>query len=131
MKEPAPHDRVYVRGGRTSERGYLVTGDKGEVLVKLDRPSQELLYPYTEGEWEKESVEAPLTRMQVGHIAFKADCALCLYLRMHKESRRDWETMTVPQRIEWSEKGPREKLHREERQRLFKAIKNLFHEDSR
>lgn len=131
MKNPAPHERVYVRDAKTGDRGYFVSGENGEVMVQLDRPSQVILKAYNENEWVRDKVDSPLTRMQVAHVAFLADCGLCAAVGLHKESRRVWAEMKVDDRISWSKRGPVGKEHLALRRKVFDLLMGALHGDSK
>lgn len=131
MKNPAPHERVYVRDSKTGDRGYFVSGENGEVMVQLDRPSQVITKAYNENEWIRDKVDSPLTRMQVAHVAFLADCGLCAAVGLHKESRRVWAEMTVDARISWSKRGPVGKEHLALRRKVFEMLMCELHEESK
>ena len=98
-------DRIYYRNTTTGEKGWLVSRD-GKQFMQLNRPAEEILLPYRPTEWVPERDSRPLTRQQIAQVAFEADKKLCLFLGLHKESRRQWLSMTDEDRIEWCENGP-------------------------
>lgn len=123
-EEPQPQKRV-VRRKRDGQLGEIIDRH-GREWVKLDRPQEEILVPYTGPEdWPAEKEERPLTKAQVRRIAFDADRALCRAQGDYITSRKQWESLSDGDRMEWLEKGPSDVGRRRQ---LWGAILALFPE---
>jgi hypothetical protein len=105
-------EKVYYRHVREGQRGYRVQRD-GKDLIKLDRPSEDIVVPFREHEWMLDRESRPLNAQQVARASFEADKAICEAMGLHLESRRDWRNMTDEQRIKWITQGPAAGLRRQ------------------
>lgn len=106
--DPPRGQEEFVRNARTGELGWKVRRS-GQAMVRLDRPNQEILARYVEGDWQAEAPQRPLVRAQLARVAFEADRELCRSLGAHAHALRTWQRMDEHQRKVWAEKGPAEK----------------------
>jgi len=120
---PAPSARVYYRSSRTGDLGFMVTRE-GVDAIQLDRPNEEILRPFTVAEWQPEQASSGMSRVQMAHVAFAADCALCRCMGEHDLAKRDWLSMREEARIKFSERGPSGGV----RKRVFDAILGVLME---
>lgn len=104
--EPKASERAWHRDASTGDRGFLVKRN-GRAYIKLDRPMQEILKPYQVGNWIPDLETRPMTRGQLGQIAFEADRKLCFFIGEHDRSKRSWLDLSDEQRIEWNKHGPK------------------------
>lgn len=104
---PVPeHQRLYYRHKDTGDLGYLVQVD-GRPKIRLDRPNQVMLRPFSDQVWVPDDTARTLQPMQKATVAFMADKQLCLVLGLASEAKRDWTRMRDSERIEWLRNGPR------------------------
>jgi hypothetical protein len=92
---------------------------EGKDCIRLDRPNQEVVRPFREGEWSPVREFRPLTRLQLVQVAYEADRKLCFFLGLHAEARREWNAMRENDRLAWADHGPGGGAGRKE---LFRAI---------
>lgn len=114
-----------VRRKRDGQLGEIIDRH-GREWVRLDRPNEEILVPYSgPDEWPPERDERPLTTAQVRRIAFDADRALCRAMGDYATSRKQWESLSDKERMEWLDQGP-PKVGK--RKALWDAVLKLFPE---
>lgn len=100
-------ERKYYRSSVDGQLGYLVERD-GKHFIKLDRPQEEILRPWSEGNsWIPEVEKRPLSKAQVAKICFDADKAYCQAVGVFLP-KRDWLDLSDKQRILWMESGPKD-----------------------
>jgi hypothetical protein len=109
--DPLPSARKLVRHRQSGDLGYLVKRS-GKLMVRLDRPAQEILRKYSTDEWADEEQVLPLAKIHAARVAFEADKALCGALSMHKEARREWMKLPELERHRWMSVGPAAPLSR-------------------
>lgn len=114
----------WFRSVQTGDLGYMVERD-GKTFIRLDRPNDNLEFPYRPGDWIEEVNRPPLSAHIVGEVCFNADKALCKGLGMHGLARRDWQSLSHAQRMLWRDKGPTEN---KVRAALWQAIKEAMRE---
>lgn len=115
MPEPA-----WYRNRMDGQRGKLLRKE-GKVYVKLDRPNQEILVPYYEGEWMPEQETRKLNWFHTAKISFAADRELCKALGLHDRAGVEWESLREEDRQLWAERGPNTDP-KTLRMRVFQAI---------
>lgn len=120
--EPKPSSRKLVRSKATGDLGYLVKRS-GKLMVKLDRPAQEILRPYSEAEWLDEDAQLPLSKHAVASVQFEADRTLCKALGMHDHARKTWDRLTDTERQKWMSVGPAAPT---ERTALYRKVKEAL-----
>lgn len=125
--DPKPSQRKLVRDKQSGDLGYLVKRS-GKLMVRLDRPAQEILRPYSEHGWQDEEQLLPLSQLAVARVAFEADRALCASLSMHEHAKKSWQRLTDSERHRWLDKGPVAPL---ERSTLYRAITSALKEYTR
>lgn len=116
--DPKPAARKLVRNKQTGDLGYLVKRS-GKIVVRLDRPNQEILRPYSVGEWQDEDTQRPLATIHVARVAFEADRALLAVLGDHSRASKTWTQLTDSERVRWLNGGPTD---RTERSAVYRAI---------
>lgn len=104
--DPKPSERDYYRKLPTGDLGYLVRRD-GKDCIRLDRPHQEIIVPFREGEWKAEHEAHKWSRAQVAKIAFEADRELCHALQIFDKAKKDWRSLHEDERLAWMSKGPK------------------------
>lgn len=125
MTEEAQPQKRIVRRKRDGQLGEIINRH-GREWVKLDRPQEEILLPYNgPEEWPPEKDERPLTAAQIRRIAFAADGALCRAQGDYITSRKQWESLSDAERMDWVENGPPDVGRR---RHLWNAILTLFPE---
>jgi len=124
--KPAAADPPKVRWYKRKSDGQLgyMVDQHGREAIRLDRPAQVIVEPYTDSKWEPVSAERPVTKAQVARIAFAADRALCLMLALHGEARKEWVGLSDKDRIEWVANGP--PADPPLRRAMYQAILALF-----
>ena len=123
--EPDKENRQYYRHKYTGDLAYLVFR-AGQPLIKYDRPNDTSTIPFKPEDWNLEMHAEPLGRTQAASIAFEADRALCGFLGMPLQARREWRMLSHKDRIDFVKEGPkgdgsREVLYRS----IMKALKPL------
>jgi hypothetical protein len=103
--DPPQHERLYFRSAESGQLGWQVVRG-GKVMVRYDRPDEEILRPYNAAEWVAEKEHRPITRAQAAQVAFEADRKLCVLLGQHDPKRRDWSMMHEDARIKFVDEGP-------------------------
>jgi hypothetical protein len=105
--DPKPEERKYFRNSRSGNLGYLVRR-AGKDMIRLDRPNEEILSPYTPGQglWEPDHDYGAMSVLQMARVAFEADKQLCYYLGMHEQAKKEWLSLTDEQRQLWMTQGP-------------------------
>ena len=109
--DPLPGSRKLVRHTLTGQLGYLVKRS-GKLMVREDRPQQEILRKYSPEEWVDEEQVLPLAKIHAARVAFEADKALCSALSMHQHARKEWMKLSEQERHRWMATGPVEPLSR-------------------
>lgn len=94
------------RRRQDGQLGELVIDEDGIKRVRIDRPNQELLLPYSEADWIAEPNERPLTKFHVTRIAYEADRLLASALGDYRAGRKPWESLKDEERIRIRSKGP-------------------------
>jgi hypothetical protein len=122
MATDPPPLRWY-KSKRDGQLGYMVERH-GREMIRLDRPAQDLVEPYSDALWEPVSSERPVNRAQVARIAFAADRALCQMLALHGEVRKEWVGLTDKERAAWVANGP--PADPPMRQALYRLIVGFF-----
>ena len=103
--EPQPNQRDWYSHTRTGDRGWLVRRD-GVDYIKLDRPNEEILKRFQQGEWHRDEEHRPMTVAQVAQIAYEADRKLCFFIGQHDRARKEWPSLSDKERIAWMKEGP-------------------------
>lgn len=111
--------KLWYRDRKTGDRGFLVQVD-GEDFIQLDRPMEVVRRKFRKDDWKEDQALRPMTRAQVAQIAFFADTALCRFLGLHKESRREWLSLKDEERQALIETGIDSKNRL--RRRLWQAV---------
>lgn len=101
--DPPPDERTYYREGGGGQLGWLVRRN-GRDCIRLDRATQELIVPIKG--WEPDTSHKPLTLAHVAQVTFEADRALCRYIGIQAQTRKQWIDMREPERIDWMKHGP-------------------------
>lgn len=120
--EPKVGARKLVRDKLTGDLGYLVKRS-GKLMVRLDRPNQEILKRYSEDGWQDEETQRPLAPIHAAKVAFEADRALCAALSMHEHAKKDWSKLSDGERHKWLSQGPVAPL---ERTALYRAVMDIL-----
>jgi hypothetical protein len=120
--DPLPSARKLVRHRQSGDLGYLVKRS-GKLMVRLDRPAQEILRKYGTDEWADEEQVLPLAKIHAARVAFEADKALCGALSMHQHSRKEWMKLSEQERHRWMATGPVEPLSRTA---LYRAVMDVL-----
>ena len=116
--DPTPDDRSYFRSATTGDLGWVVRRE-GKDRIRLDRPAQEIILPFNDGNgWIVENELRPMTVYQAAQVAFEADRTLCRALGLYKEAKREWMSLTDAERIDWVDNGPKKPTIRVE---VYKA----------
>jgi hypothetical protein len=115
--DPAPQEREWYRQVSSGELGWLVKRD-GIEKIKMNRPDEDLVVPYRQGEWVPENEHRPMTIAQVAEICFVADRRLVTFT-VNPGLKKDWVDLTDEMKIQWMEKGPKKE---QKRVALYKAI---------
>lgn len=97
--------RTWVRCSQTGQRAYLVQRN-GKNMVRLDRPEEELVYPYDSSRWIPEKDGPKYNRAQAAMVAYAADRVLLRFDGKMQESRREWESQTEAERFRFIQNGP-------------------------
>ena len=95
---PKPEDRVYYESVIHGYIGYLV---KENDKLYIDRGNGLPKMLYRNIEWKPIRDLRPITEYHVGKVAFEADKALLFAFGRLKESRRDWQSLTQDEKMEW------------------------------
>ena len=103
--DPEEHERTWYSHTMTGDHGWMVRRD-GRDCIRLDRPDQEIVKVYRDGEWKPELEHRPLTKLQLAQVAYEADRKLCFFLGLHDEARREWNAMREQDRLKWAQHGP-------------------------
>ncbi len=103
--DPPQHERLYFRSADSGQLGWQVVR-QGRVMVKLDRPNEDIVRPYNAADWRPEKEHRPITRAQAAQVAYEADKKLCALLGYHDPRRKDWQTLHEDARIKFVEEGP-------------------------
>lgn len=119
--DPKEVERELVRHRVTGDLGYLVKRS-GKVMVRLDRPAQEILRKH-DADWIEEERQLPLAQIHVARVAFEADRALCAALSMHEHARKTWNQLSDPERHAWIAKGPVAPI---ERRALYRHVREAL-----
>jgi hypothetical protein len=125
--DPNEQDRQYYRNARTGNLGWLVRRD-GHDMIRLDRPQEEILFPFSAGEWELEDRPRALGPGVAARIAFEAYKALCHVTGKPNRAKMEWHTMSEQARIDFTKKGPKNPTELESR--LWLAITKTLAEFS-
>ena len=112
--------KQWVRNAKTGDRGYL-SEDGKEVI--LDRPKEELRFPYKKELWDTDKHEHPLTRSQKVQVAHAADKVL-LRLLGRPNTGKEWASLTDRQRVAWVKNGPSQGIRKE----LYETIMGFLDE---
>lgn len=103
--DPLPNERTYYSHVMTGDLGWMVRRD-GKDCIRLDRPNQEIVKVFREGEWTPNLDHRPITKLQLVQVAYEADRKLCFFLGLHGEARREWAAMREQDRLKWAAHGP-------------------------
>jgi len=97
--DPAPHQRTWYSEASTGDRAYLVKRN-GAVMVRLDRPMQDLVYPL-DRRWKPDRDARPLNMAQLAMVAFAADRELCRVLGQPRNGKETWLSLNETERADW------------------------------
>lgn len=116
-------ERKFFRSSVDGERGYLIHRE-GVDYIKLDRPNEEVLRHYNNGQqWVPDVERRPLSKGQIAKVCFEADRELCRALGMYDQTRKDWLDLSDKLRIAWMNDGPQKTP---ERKALWSAIQMIL-----
>ena len=115
--DPAPQEKEWYREAATGELGWLVKRG-GVERIKLNRPAEDIVRPFRQGEWVPEQERRPLTIAQVAEIAFVADNRLVTFIG-NPGLKKLWWDLNDEEKIWWMEKGPSKQP---QQAALYKAI---------
>lgn len=107
--DPPPGEREYFRDHGRGDRGYLVRRE-GKDCIRLDRPEQELVVPFT-GSWKRDEFGSLYLSDQIAQVAFHADRGVCALVGLHAESRKQWRELSDKERIHFIRRGPPDGAH--------------------
>jgi hypothetical protein len=62
--------------------------------------------PYREAQWKEEVDYKPLTKFQIGQIAYECDLALRRIARVGPRDPKEWMALRDGERSGWTENGP-------------------------
>jgi hypothetical protein len=90
----------------TGDKGFLVE-ENGERFIQYDRgPNVKERVPFNEKNWKPEEDQRPLTKFQMGHLAYECDLALCKVAGIGPRNRKEWISMSDGDRATWTANGP-------------------------
>lgn len=88
----------------------------------MNRPDEDIVVPFRQGEWVPEMEHRPMTIAQVAEIAFTADRRLITFA-VNPGLAKSWHDLSDDLKIQWMEKGPKKEPMRIA---LYKAIKEAL-----
>ena len=98
--------RRYFRHHMTGDKGFLVEVD-GQEMIQYERgPSVNERVPYREGQWREEVDYKPLTKFQIGQLAYECDLGLRRIARVGPRDPKEWMALRDGERAAWTENGP-------------------------
>lgn len=115
QQDPVESEKIWYRHRMDGQRGFLVERD-GKHFIKLDRPNEEILKPWSEStkrQWIPDVEARGLQPAQIGRIAFEADKQLCLEMGDHDRARREWPSLPDRVRQAFIERGPDPEMYPE------------------
>lgn len=107
------------RRASDGQLGEKVIRDGAE-MIRIDRPNQELLYPFRKDEWIPEDEKREYTKHHVTRVAYEADRCLAMAQGDFKVGRKPWESLKDEERIKITRSGPA--TTNEDRLALWKHI---------
>lgn len=118
--QPKPR---FVRSANDGQLGRLEEHD-GKLMVRLDRPGENIWQVYSANNWLEEPEERPLGVAQVARIAYFADRELRLAQGEFASSVKDWLSLQEDARAKWIASGPPKSS--ELRRMLYCAIREVL-----
>lgn len=98
--------RRYFYHATTGDKGFLVEVD-GQQFIQYDRGAKvNERVPYREGQWREEVDHKPLTKFQIGQLAYECDLALRRIARVGPRDPKEWLALRDGERSAWTENGP-------------------------
>lgn len=90
----------------TGDKAFLVE-ENGERFIQYDRgPNVNQRMPFNERIWNPVEDERPLTKFQMGHLAYQCDLALCKVASIGPRTRKEWLNLSDGERATWTANGP-------------------------
>jgi hypothetical protein len=90
----------------TGDKGFLVE-ENGERFIQYDRgPTVKERVPFNERNWSPEEDQRPLTKFQIGNLAYECDLAVGRIGVVGPRDRKPWLNMTDAERSTWTANGP-------------------------
>lgn len=119
--DPERHERKYYYDKKTGQRAYLVRRDD-ETCIKLDRPQEDIVRKFKEGQWEEAEPEDHLNEAHIAMCCFAADREYCRLTGEHEQGRLEWNSLTQLHREAWMKTGPDPERY-PKRAQLYAAVK--------
>lgn len=123
--DPPKAEREWFSHKQSGDRGYKVIRE-GKEHIRLDRPMEEITYPFNPSMWDPDEQYRPMSVAQIAQVAFEADRKLCFWLGVPDQSKKEWASLTDKQRQFWMTEGPKQTQRKELYAGIFASQRPFF-----